>query len=72
VGDYSIADIHLFRLYFRMTRTLKPAADQFPQLHAHYKRMLKRPAVLRTCEIEAALGYEYPGLTPLSKDDLAD
>ena len=31
-----------------------------PALSAHYDRMMARPAVKRTCEIEAALGYELP------------
>ena len=72
VGVYSIADIHLFRLYFRLQQTLHPAPEEFPCLHAHYKRMLKRPAVRRTCELEAALGYEYPGLSPVSAADFED
>ena len=32
----------------------------FPNLAAHYDRMMARPAVQRTCEIEAAIGYELP------------
>jgi glutathione S-transferase len=58
---YSIADIHLFRLYWRFANSLKPAAGSFPNLSAHYDRMMQRPAVQRTCEIEAAVGYELPG-----------
>jgi glutathione S-transferase len=60
LGRYSIADIHLFRLYWRFANSLKPAAGTFPNLSAHYDRMMKRPAVQRTCEIEAAIGYELP------------
>jgi glutathione S-transferase len=60
VGDYSIADIHLFRLYWRFFNALHPAIDDFPNLHAHYQRMMGRPAVQKTCEIEAAIGYELP------------
>jgi glutathione S-transferase len=60
VARYSVADIHLFRLYWRLLNSLKPAEDEFPNLHAHYRRMLARPAVRRTCEIEAAIGYELP------------
>jgi glutathione S-transferase len=60
LGRYSIADIHLFRLYWRFANSLKPAPGTFPHLSAHYDRMMMRPAVKRTCEIEAAIGYELP------------
>ena len=60
LGRYSIADIHLFRLYWRFANSLKPAPEMFPNLSAHYARMMARPAVRRTCEIEAAIGYELP------------
>jgi glutathione S-transferase len=60
VGSYSIADIHLFRLYWRYARSVKPAPGMFSPLSAHLDRMMKRPAVQRTCEIEAAIGYELP------------
>jgi glutathione S-transferase len=60
VGDYTIADIHLFRLYWRFFNSLHPAPSEFPNLHAHYQRMLARPAVQGTCQIEAAIGYEFP------------
>ncbi|WP_158817843.1 glutathione S-transferase family protein [Methylocapsa sp. S129] len=58
LGRYSIADIHLFRLFWRFRNSLLPPAGQFPNLSAHYVRMMARPAVRRTCEIEAAIGYE--------------
>ena len=58
---YSIADIHLFRLYWRLANSLHPAPDMFPNLTAHYQRMMARPAVQRTIEIESAIGYELPG-----------
>jgi hypothetical protein len=32
----------------------------FPGLTAHYERMMARPAVRKTCEIEAAIGYQLP------------
>ena len=64
VGDYSIADIHLFRLFFRLRHTLHPSADEFPRLSAHYDRMRARPAVQRTLEREAAIGYEIKNFTP--------
>jgi glutathione S-transferase len=57
---YSIADIHLFRLYWRLFNSLKPAPGTFPNLDAHYARMMARPAVLRTIEAESAVGYELP------------
>jgi glutathione S-transferase len=60
VGSYSIADIHLFRLYWRFFNSLHPDPLEFPRLHAHYLRMLARPAVRKTCEIEASIGYELP------------
>jgi len=60
LGRYSIADIHLFRLYWRFANSLQPAPETFPHLSAHYARMMARPAVRRTCEIEAAIGYDLP------------
>jgi glutathione S-transferase len=59
-GGYSIADIHLFRLFWRFFTTLHPAADAYPGLFAHYERMMARPAVKKTIEIEAAVGYQLP------------
>jgi glutathione S-transferase len=56
VGDrYSIADIHLFRLFWRFHATLDLPRSAFPRLFAHHDRMLARPAVQKTIEIEAAL-----------------
>ena len=60
VGRYSIADIHLFRLFWRFFTTLHPAADAYPGLFGHYERMMARPAVKKTIEIEAAVGYQLP------------
>ena len=60
IGTYSIADIHLFRLYWRFFNSLHPAPGEFPNLEAHHRRMMARPAVQKTCEIEAAIGYELP------------
>jgi glutathione S-transferase len=57
---YSIADIHLFRLVWRLFNTLKPEPGTFPNLDAHYRRMMARPAVKTTIEIESAVGYELP------------
>ena len=60
VGDYSIADIHLFRLYWRFAASLKPPPGSFPRLEAHHARMMARPAVIRTIAAETAVGYELP------------
>jgi glutathione S-transferase len=60
IGTYSIADIHLFRLFWRFSKSLNPAPGEFPNLFAHYERMMGRPAVRRTIETEAAVGYELP------------
>ena len=60
IGCYSIADIHLFRLFWRFFTTLHPAADAYPGLFAHYERMRARPAVHRVLEIESAVGYQLP------------
>jgi glutathione S-transferase len=60
IGTYSIADIHLFRLFWRLAASLKPAKNEFPRLYAHHDRMMARPAVQRTIEIEEAIGYELP------------
>jgi glutathione S-transferase len=60
VGRYSIADIHLFRLFWRFFNALHPAATDVPGLAAHYDRMMARPAVQRVLEIESAVGYQLP------------
>lgn len=60
LGRYSIADIHLFRLFWRLSASLPPVAATCPSLMAHHDRMLKRPAVAETIRIEAAIGYELP------------
>jgi glutathione S-transferase len=57
---YSIADIHLFRLYWRFFNLAHPAPEEFPGLAAHYDRMMQRRAVRHTIEIESAIGYQLP------------
>jgi len=57
---YSIADIHLFRLYWRLLPSLKPKPGIFPNLDAHYERMMARPAVQKTIEVETGIGYDLP------------
>ncbi len=61
VERYSISDIHLFRLFWRYVATMHPNPITFPGLMAHYKRMMARPAVQRTLEVEAAIGYNLSG-----------
>jgi glutathione S-transferase len=60
VDAYSIADIHLFRLWWRYIDTLHPDTGPFPGLTAHYQRMMTRPAVKKTLEVESAIGYHLP------------
>jgi len=60
VTRYSIADIHLFRLFWRFFASLHPARETYPGLSAHYERMMARPAVRRVLEIESAVGYQLP------------
>jgi glutathione S-transferase len=61
LGDrFSIADIHLFRLFWRFRTSLNPEPGEFPNLAAHYDRMMARPAVKKTIEVESAVGYELP------------
>jgi glutathione S-transferase len=59
-GRYSIADIHLFRLFWRYVDTVHPDLADFPGLAAHYRRMMERPAVKRTLEIESRIGFRLP------------
>ncbi|WIM12705.1 glutathione S-transferase family protein [Enhydrobacter sp.] len=60
LDDYSIVDMHLFRLFWRMARSLQPPAGSLGNLFAHHDRMMVRPAVQRTIRAEAAIGYELP------------
>ncbi|HLI81471.1 MAG TPA: glutathione S-transferase family protein [Candidatus Binataceae bacterium] len=59
-GRYSIADIHLFRLFWRFRDSLKPGPGEFPHLNAHYDRMMARAAVKKTIGVESAIGYALP------------
>ena len=61
VNRYSIADIHLFRLFWRFVDALHPARETYPGLYAHYDRMMARAAVQKTLKAEAAVGYNLPG-----------
>jgi len=59
-GAYSIADIHLFRLFWRFRNSLRPPDAAFPNLVAHHDRVIARPAVQAAIAAEAAIGYELP------------
>lgn len=60
-GSYSVIDIFLFRLYWRFRTSLgEDTAAERPNLEALYERMMARPAVRKTIEIESAMGYELP------------
>ncbi|MEI9915815.1 MAG: glutathione S-transferase N-terminal domain-containing protein [Methylovirgula sp.] len=62
LGDYSVADIFLFRLFWRFAARFKFVAGEFPTLEAHRARMLARPAVVATLAAEALIA-EKAGLT---------
>ncbi len=57
---YSIADIHLFRLFWRFAGSRHPEPGRLPGLEAHAARVMARPAVRRTFEVEEAIGYHLP------------
>jgi len=59
-GRYSIADIHLFRLYWRFRGSNDTKPTDFPHVEAHYERMMARPAVKKTIEVEEKVGYSLP------------
>ncbi len=52
IGDYSIADIHLFRLYWRLAGANELPTGSLPNLKRHHDQMMQRPAVTRTIEVE--------------------
>ncbi|MFY0614131.1 MAG: glutathione S-transferase family protein [Hyphomicrobiaceae bacterium] len=53
IGNYSIADIHLFRLYWRLAGASDLPAGSLQNLKRHHDQMLQRPAIIRTLEAEA-------------------
>lgn len=57
---FSIADIHLFRVFWRQLPGLEAPADAFPNLRRHYAKMMQRPAVKKTLEVEQKLGLKLP------------
>ena len=60
-GAYSVADIHLFRLFWRFRGAVGLEQVEYPGLFAHHDRMMGRAAVKRAIEVEAGTGYELPG-----------
>ena len=56
IGSFSIADIHLFRVYWRFRLGIDAAPGTYPALEAHHDRMLARPAVQKALAIEKAYG----------------
>jgi glutathione S-transferase len=60
LGRYSVVDIHLFRLWWRIVNSPNPRPEGLRNLDALYERMMARPAVKRTIEIEQAIGYDLP------------
>jgi glutathione S-transferase len=59
-GAYTIADIHLFRLFWRFRESIGADPATFPALYAHHERVMARPAVRRTFAAEVAIGYALP------------
>jgi glutathione S-transferase len=54
IGRFSIADIHLFRVYWRFRPGVNAAPGTYPALEAHHDRMLSRPAVQKALAAESA------------------
>ncbi len=52
IGQYSIADIHVFRIYWRFLTQIDAAPGAYPALEAHHDRMMARSAVQKAMEIE--------------------
>ena len=52
IGRFSIADIHVFRIYWRFKGEVSAPAGTYPALEAHHDRMLARSAVQKAIEIE--------------------
>ena len=56
VGRFSIADIHLFRVFWRFRPGIEAPAGTYPALEAHRDRMFARPAVQKALAAEKAYG----------------
>ncbi len=60
LGAYSIADIHLFRLYWRMVNAAQPYPQGLRRLESFYQSMMARAAVQQTLAVESQIGYQLP------------
>jgi glutathione S-transferase len=60
LGRYSVADIHLFRLYWRMVNAPRERPTGLRRLDGLYARMMARTAVQQTIAVESRVGYELP------------
>lgn len=56
IGRFSIADIHLFRVYWRFRPGIDAAPGAYPALEAHHDRMLSRPSVQKALAVEKTYG----------------
>ena len=56
IGRYSIADIHLFRVYWRFRPGIDAVPVTYPALEVYHDRMLARPAVQKALAIEKNYG----------------
>jgi len=54
IDRFSIADIHLFRVYWRFRPGIDAPKGTYPALEAHHDRMLQRPSVQKAMEAEKA------------------
>lgn len=52
IGRFTIADIHLFRVFWRFRPGVEAPAGSWPALQAHHDRMLARPAVQKALAAE--------------------
>jgi glutathione S-transferase len=64
IGRFSIADIHLFRVYWRFRSAIDAAPVTYPALEAHHDRMLARPAVQKALAIENHRSEAKPPTIP--------
>ena len=56
IGRFTVADIHLFRVYWRFRPGVDAPKGTWPALEAHHDRMLARPSVQKALEVEKRWG----------------